>query len=314
MNRAPPVVLTALPLAESEIALIASRYRVVLWSTAHQADVATLGTVRAIVVGGQSGLGGLDLDLCGSLGLVHCLGTGHDGIALAALAARGVRVSSAGGVHSAIVADHALALWLASLRRVVAHDQAVRGGGWSAPVVPSRASGRRVGLLGFGSIGRQVARRLAGFDCELAYHSRRPVAAAPERHFAVPLELAAWSDDVIAVLPGGVATRHMVDAAFLRALGPGGHLVNVGRGSVVSTAALVAALDAGAIAGAALDVVDEEPDLPGALRQHPKVVLTPHAAGLCPDTRRLLLDRALENLDAYFRTGKPSTPVREDEP
>ena len=123
-----PVVLTSISLSESEIAMITARYHVVRWSGAGTVDTETLGKARAMLVSSQGGLNGLDLGLCPRLGLVHCFGAGYEGIDFAALASRGIRISADGGAHSAIVADHALALWLAGLRRVIDHDRARAAG------------------------------------------------------------------------------------------------------------------------------------------------------------------------------------------
>ena len=172
-------------------------------------------------------------------------------------------------------------------------------------------AGRRLGLLGFGQIGTRIARRALAFDMAVAYCARSPRPGCDLPFMADAAALARWADVLLVVVPGGAATRHMVDAAVLDALGPGGFLVNVGRGSVVDTAALEAALRGGRLAGAALDVIEDEPAVPAALRALPNLVLTPHMAGFSPASVAATITQVLVNLDAHFAGRPVPAPIPE---
>jgi lactate dehydrogenase-like 2-hydroxyacid dehydrogenase len=172
----------------------------------------------------------------------------------------------------------------------------------------STISGKRLGILGMGKIGGRIAHRAAdGFDMEVGYHNRSAVAGSPYRYFGNLVELATWADHLIAAAPGGAETKHLVNAEVLTALGPKGYVVNVGRGPVVDTAALIDALRAKRIGGAGLDVLEGEPAVPPILPELLKfdnVVVTPHIAGRAPEARVAATALIIANLDAHF-AGKP---------
>lgn len=191
----------------------------------------------------------------------------------------------------------------------------VRSGGWrdANPLRPS-AYGKRVGLLGMGNIGTRIAQRCAAFDMKISYHSRQPKPELPWNYLSTPLDLAKCSDILVVVVPGDESTRHMIGEAALDALGPNGFLVNVGRGSVVDTDALIAALQSGRLAGAALDVMEGEPNVPQALRDLPNIVLTPHMAGRSLEHLANTIELIIANFEARF-AGKPVlTPIPESAP
>ena len=168
---------------------------------------------------------------------------------------------------------------------------------------------KTVGILGFGRIGRAVAARVAPFETKLAYFARQPDAGVPYPHYPDPRALAAASDVLVVTVAGGPATRHIVDAAVLEALGPAGFLVNVARGSTIDEAALIAALERGAIAGAGLDVFASEPDLDERLLRFDSVVVQPHHASATVETRKAMGQLVRDNLAAHF-AGRPLlTPV-----
>jgi lactate dehydrogenase-like 2-hydroxyacid dehydrogenase len=173
----------------------------------------------------------------------------------------------------------------------------------------TRVSGKRLGILGLGRIGRTIARRASGFDMQIAYHSRHPVDSVPFRYCATPVELARSSDFLVVITPGGAATKHLVNEAVMRALGPSGILVNVARGSVVDEQALVRCLEDGALGGAGLDVFEDEPRVPEALFTMDNVVLQPHVGSATHETRRAMGDLAVDNLLAHFAGNPPLTPV-----
>jgi D-3-phosphoglycerate dehydrogenase len=166
-----------------------------------------------------------------------------------------------------------------------------------------------MGIFGLGHIGRRIARRAEGFEMTVGYHSRHRRDDVPYAYHDSVATLAEASDVLVVAAPGGAATRHAVNAAVLAALGRDGYLVNIGRGSVVDTAALIAALTAGGIAGAALDVMEGEPTPDPHLLQAPRLVLTPHIGGRSPEATAAGQKLLLDNLAAHF-TGRPlPTPV-----
>lgn len=264
-------------------------------------------TTRAIVGGGMTQIDAALLGALPALEIVAIHGVGTDGIDLAACRARGVRVTTTPGVLTDDVADQAIALMLAVHRRIAANDRLVRDGGWNAPL-GRRLSGRRIGIFGLGQIGNAIARRAAPFAGEILY-TARSAKDVPWCFVGDIAALAEASDVLVLAAPGGAATRHVVDAAVLDRLGPHGVLVNIARGSLVDEAALVAALRAGRIAGAGLDVFAEKPQVPPALRSMDQVVLAPHQGSATHETRAAMAELVLANLDAHF-AGRPlPTPL-----
>ncbi|HYP85515.1 2-hydroxyacid dehydrogenase [Variovorax sp.] len=243
---------------------------------------------------------------------VCSLGVGVDALDLAAARRRGVVVSNTPDVLNDCVADLAVGLLIDVARGMSRADRLVRRGDWprTGPgPLGTRVSGRRLGLLGMGRIGQTIARRLAGFDMEIRYHTRTPVAQVPHAHEASLEALAGWCDFLVVACAGGEATRHLVNAPVLAALGPAGFLVNIARGSVVDEAALVDAFRAGALAGAALDVFASEPQVPPELLAMDNVVLLPHIASATAQTRRAMGDLLLANVASFVDSGSLRTPV-----
>lgn len=248
-----------------------------------------------------------------ALKAICSLGVGCDAIDLQAAAARGVAVSNTPDVLTDCVADLALGLLIATARGLAAADRFVRRGSWPAGTfaLGTRVSGKRLGILGLGRIGRAIAERASGFRMQVRYHSRRPVAAsAPAPAYEPSLEnLARWSDFLVVACAGGPSTQGLVDEHVLAALGPQGVLVNVSRGSVVDEPALVRALSVGAIAGAGLDVYAHEPQVPAALLGLDNVVLTPHIGSATRETRQAMADLVFENVRSFVEHGRLATPV-----
>lgn len=310
-----PLLLVVSPFRPETLEPLADSFEVVTWSSvsaAPQAFLADHGArVRALLTNGMLGVPEACRDALPALGLIACNGVGVDGIDLGWAGARGVRVTNTPDVLSADVADHALALVLAALRRVPQADRHVRDGAWEQGPFPlgRRFAGSRVGIVGLGRIGRLIARRAAAFDTEVAYTGRRPQADAPWHHEATPVALAAWADVLIVSTPGGPDTRHVIGATVLDALGPEGLLVNVARGSVVDQSALLSALESGRLGAAALDVFEDEPRVPAALRTRADVVLTPHIASATVQTRAAMAELVVRNLSAFARGQPLPTPV-----
>ncbi len=258
-----------------------------------------------IVTSAGAGADAALIDALPNLRVISSFGVGLDKLDLAAAQRRGVPVGYTPDVLNDCVADLAFGLMLAIGRRIPEADRYVRAGRWTekgAPPFPlgRQVSGARLGIVGLGRIGRTIARRASGFDMEVQYHSRRPVEGVAWRHEPKLLELARWSDFLVVITAGGAETRHLVNDEVLDALGPKGYVVNVARGSVIDEAALVRALQAGRIGGAALDVFEREPEVPAELFTLDNVVLVPHIASATVQTREAMGQRVLDNLEAFF--------------
>lgn len=260
---------------------------------------------EAYVAGAALGLPTEWLAALPSLRVVSLFGVGLDRLDLAALRARGIAVGYTPEVLNDCVADHAFALLLDTLRGVAAADRFVRRGDWAQGAfrLGRRVSGARLGIVGMGRIGQAIADRSTGFRMEVRYHTRRPVEGLRWAHEPSLQALARWCDALVLITSGGVGTHHLIDASVLDALGPDGVLVNVARGSVVDQDALIAALQQGRIAGAGLDVFEDEPRVPAELMAMEQVVLTPHIASATRQTREAMAERVLANLAAFFERG-----------
>ena len=243
-----------------------------------------------------------------ALKIVSVFGVGYDGVDLQAARTRGIAVTHTPGVLTDDVADLAMALMLAVARGVARADQHVRLGKWPAGGLPlgRKVSGARLGIVGLGRIGHAIAKRAQAFDMEISYTARSEKSEAAFTYYADAQSLAAAVDFLVVITPGGAATRNLVNAEVLKSLGSDGYLINVARGSVIDEDALVAALQAGTIAGAGLDVFASEPQVPEALWAMPNVVLTPHIASGTVQTREAMAALALANMQA----GTSGQPVR----
>ena len=240
------------------------------------------------------------------LKVISSFGVGLDTLDLEAARARGIAVGYTPDVLNDCVADTAFALLMDVARRISAADRFVRRGDWLKGQFPTatKVSGKRLGILGMGRIGRVIARRASGFDMEVRYHNRRPLTDVDYGYAASLKELAAWCDFLVIASAGGAETQGLVSAEVLDALGPQGYLVNISRGTVVDEAALVDALTHKRIAGAGLDVFAQEPQVPAALMALDNVVLLPHLASNTHETRAAMAQRVEDNLSAFF-AGRP---------
>jgi hydroxypyruvate reductase len=263
---------------------------------------------EAVATSAGVGLTNEQLAALPTLRIVSSMGVGLDRLPLEALAARSIAVGYTPDVLNDCVADTAIALMLDIARRTTEADRYVRAGRWAQGGpnfgLGRRVSGAKLGIVGLGRIGQTIARRGMGFDMTIRYHARRPVADVPWPHEPSLLELARWCDFLVVITAGGAGTRHLINAEVLDALGPRSFLVNVARGSVIDEAALVQALQAKRIAGAGLDVFENEPLVPEALFALDNVVLLPHIASATEETRRAMAQRTVDNLDSYFRDGR----------
>jgi hydroxypyruvate reductase len=240
------------------------------------------------------------------------IGVGTDAIDLGAAKARGIVVSNTPDVLNDCVADLALGLLIDVARGLSAADRHVRRGDWLAkgPIPPgTRVSGKRLGLLGMGNIARAIARRAAGFSMDIRYHCRTPKPALAWPYEPSLLELAGWADFLVVACSGGAETRHLVSAEVLRALGPKAFLVNVARGSVIDEAAMVDALQRGGLGGAALDVFENEPQVPASLVAMDNVVLVSHIGSATRETRQAMVELVLGNVRSFLDSGHVLTEV-----
>jgi lactate dehydrogenase-like 2-hydroxyacid dehydrogenase len=243
------------------------------------------------------------------LGLVACYGTGIEGVDQAHAKAQGVLLSNAADANAAAVAEFAMGLMIASVRQIGKGDRFIRSGRWSGtaiermPIVPGLA-GRRLGIYGLGAIGARIATMASAFGMEIGYHNRSRRPELPYLYQDSLVGLAEWSDVLMVAVRASAETRHAVNAQVLRALGPKGHLVNISRGIAVDEESLCDALETGVIAGAGLDVFENEPNVPDRLKAIDNVVLTPHIAAMADSAQAAQQELLLRNLDAFF-AGKP---------
>ncbi|HEY8878541.1 MAG TPA: NAD(P)-dependent oxidoreductase [Roseateles sp.] len=307
-------LLLLVPIAAEHKALLLDRFTVIeaLDPAARAAAIAARGPdIELVLTNGSVGFTAAEIAACPRLKLLAAQGAGYENLDVAAAKAAGVLVCNGAGTNDDCVADHALALLLASVRALPQQGAALRAGVWrdALPLFP-HFKGRRLGIVGLGGIGLKIAARAAAFGMALGYHNRRPrEGAGGAIWFDSVTALAAWADDLVVATPGGAATRHIVNAAVLAALGPGGHVVNIARGSCVDTVALAAALQAGQIAGAALDVYESEPHPPEALLGFDNVILTPHVAGWSPQSIRATVENFIANVEAWQRGQALPTPL-----
>lgn len=259
------------------------------------------------------GLSADEMDALPNLKFIANFGVGYDSTDVVAAAECGILVTNTPDVLNDGVADLAVGLMIDVLRGISAADGFARENRWPAGAFPLRrqVTGTKVGIVGLGRIGQAIADRLVGFRCQIGYHNRSEVTGSSLRYFAELLDLARWCDVLMVVVPGGAATRHLIDADVLAALGERGFLVNVARGSVVDEDALIDALEQGVIAGAGLDVYADEPHIPAGLRESSAVVLTPHIASGTEETRQAMADVVLANIATWVAEGQGVTPVNE---
>ena len=249
------------------------------------------------------------LDRLPNLRLIVVPGAGYDAVDISAARARGVTVANAGAAHSSIVADHAVALTLASIHRLPEMERWLREGNWKGEPPRRHAMlAQRFGIVGLGNIGTAVAERLAPFGGEIAWWSRSAKAARWPRHESL-LELARWCTALIVATRGSAVG--LINAETIAAVGPEGLIVNISRGSVIDEEALISALKEGRLGSAALDVFAEEPTPPDRWRDVPNTILTPHIAGVSHESLERLAKTAMRNLASVLDGSPVAHEVRE---
>jgi len=308
-----PVVLTAAKLWPPMMEALHGAFEV--HDRTHLSDPAAFAQVaprvRGIAASGESKVPRELIAQLPALEMISVFGVGYDGVDVAAARERGIAVTHTPNVLNDEVADLAMALVLAVSRRLVEADRYVRGGQWKNGPMPlaRKVSGTRMGIVGLGRIGQAIARRAEAFGMSIAYTGRNAKPESPYRYVASAEALAAEVEFLVVITPGGAGTRKLIDAKVLAALGKKGYLVNVARGSVVDETALVEALQNGTIAGAGLDVFENEPHVPEALFALDNVVLVPHIGSATWQTRQAMADLSFGNLRAHFAGEKLLSPV-----
>ncbi len=269
--------------------------------------------IRAIVTRGELGANAALIAACPKLEIICVYGVGYDAVDLGAARERGIRVANTPDVLTRDCADLGVAMMLCLSRGMIGAERWVRDGHWAARgayPLQNRVWGKRAGILGLGRIGLEVARRLEGFGIEIAYTSRtsKPEAAR-WRHLPDPEELAAESDFLFVTLAASAATRHIVNARVIAALGRTGMLINISRASNIDEEALLDALETGRLGGAALDVFEGEPKLNPRFLALDNVVLQPHHASGTFETRKAMGQLLRDNLAAHFAGAPLPSPV-----
>lgn len=298
-----PALLVHPPLGLFEMQL--GGYDVVHWPT-DRTDI------RAAVTIGHVGLTNAMIDALPNLGAIVCFGVGVDGLDLAHCKHRDVAITHGREINHEDVADVALGLMIARLRLFTEGERVLREGKWQPPLaVPPqrRLRGRKLGIVGMGAIGQAIATRAQAFGLEIAWHGPRRKPDVAYRYEADLLELARWADVLAIAARGDKSTENIIDARVINALGSDGILINVSRGSVVDEEALIAALKDGRIAGAGLDVFQEEPTPAARWKDAPNTTLTPHLGGGTREALYAGSQNVLENLRRFYAGEALLTPL-----
>ena len=307
-----PVLLQLGTISERMAERIAAGFDVVQLPPDHEAFLAERGSDFAAI----ATMRGVPDDVLAelpNLKVISSFGVGYDNIDAATAANRGILVAHTPDVLNDEVADTAIMLWLAVSKELLPAERWARSGVWETkgnyPLARTTRD-RKVGILGLGRIGQTIAKMTEMFGAEVHYHSRSRK-GVPYQYSDSLADMARAVDVLFVITPGGEGTRHLVNAEVLDALGPEGILINVSRGSVVDEAALVEALREGRLGAAGLDVFEDEPRIPDALKAMESVVLLPHIGSATVETRQAMGDLVCDNLDAWLAEGKVVTPVPE---
>ena len=269
--------------------------------------------IRAVIAFG--GFSAEQMDALPNLEIITCPGVGYDGIDTDHAAERGIIITHTPNVLNDEVADTAVALLLNTVRQFYFAEKWVRDGRWERDgafeLSPFTLKGRKVGLYGLGRIGEEIAARLEPFKVEISYHTRSPKKGVAYAYHPTLASLADAVDTLICIVPKTDETHKTINADILKALGPNGILGIVGRGWTVDEGDLIAALEAGTLGGAGLDVFYDEPHVPEKLLIFDTVSVLPHVASASVATRRAMAQLVADNLKSWFAEGRPVTPVPE---
>lgn len=258
------------------------------------------------------------IDRLPNLEIISNFGVGYDAVDAAYAAGKDIMVTNTPDVLTEEVADTALGLLIMAVRELGGAERYLRAGRWAGegdyPLTGGTLRGKTVGVLGLGRIGKAIAQRLEAFGLSIVYHGRSRQDGVDYAYYPDLAEMAGAVDILMSVAPGGAETRHIINADVLKALGPEGWVINIGRGSVVDEAALADALRTGTIAGAGLDVFENEPNVPAELMAFDNIVLLPHVGSASLHTRQLMGQLVVDNLRRWFDTKEALTPVAECRP
>ena len=265
--------------------------------------LAKLADTRFVQTGGGIGADAALMDSLPHLEIIASMGVGTDAIDVAAARARGIAVTNTPGVLDDDVADLALALMVMCARRLGASERFVRDGRWLQGAFPlaGKVSGKRLGVVGLGRIGKAIALRADSMSMSISYFGRHRQMGVSYDYFSSLVSMAAQVDFLVLACPGGAETFHLINESVIEALGPKGILVNIARGSVVDQRALVKALANGSLGGAGLDVFEDEPNVPQELLAMDQVVLMPHVGSATVETRKAMADLVVANLVAHLQ-------------
>lgn len=313
-----PTVLMPRPMRPIVAAQLSDKVKLVqshLASSPADVEAEVAPDVCAVACGGGFPVDQDFLSRFPNLEIVANFGVGYDNVDAAACAAKGIMVTNTPDVLTEEVADTAIGLMIMTVREFGAAERYLRAGEWETqspyPLTRGSLVGRTMGIVGLGRIGKAIARRAEACGLKIAYHGRTQQTGVAYPYYASVKGLAEAVDILMLVAPGGASTQHMVNADVLSALGAEGVLVNVGRGSLVDEEALIKALEAGTILSAGLDVFEEEPHVPEALRTMENVVLLPHVGSASVRTRDAMGQLVVDNLISWFDKGEAVTPVAE---
>ncbi len=308
-------ILLATPMMPMIEKALAERHT--LHKLAEAPDRATFLAAVADRVTGIATMGKADaalIDALPNLQIISSFGVGYDGVDAAHAASKNIVVTHTPDVLNDDVANMAVLMLLACSRRFCEWHGFARSGQWKDlgdPPLARAVSGRKVGILGLGRIGQDIARKLEVIGCEIVYHGRRKQDDQPYPYYDDLTAMARDVDFLIAICPGGEATRGIVNAQVLEALGPEGTFINIARGSVHDEQALIEALQTGKLGYAGLDVFENEPDIPQALRTLDNVILQPHQGSATVETRQKMGQLVADNLLDWFDEKPARTPVPE---
>jgi lactate dehydrogenase-like 2-hydroxyacid dehydrogenase len=318
MSKIIPPVLIASPVSPMIIERVARKFKVIkLFECADTEGYLRdhAGEVRAAIIGyNQPFFNAENIKRFPKLEIISSFGVGYDHVDVNAAKEHGVIVTNTPDVLTDEVADLAMGLLISTLRRIPQADAYVRDGSWlhkGAFPLSDTLQGKIMGIVGFGRIGKAIAKRAKAFGVKLVYHGRSQQAGVKLRYYPNLVEMAQAVDILMVITPGGASTHHLINATVLEALGAKGTLINVARGSVVDEAALVQALATGTLGAAGLDVFETEPCVPKDLIAMPNVVLLPHIASASHHTRNLMGKLVADNIISWLSGKGAKTPVFE---
>jgi lactate dehydrogenase-like 2-hydroxyacid dehydrogenase len=304
-------------LIESEIGQVFEVHKVPTPADLERVVAKCADRIEAVCTGGHTNVktDAALIDRLPKLKVIANFGVGYDSIDVHAAAKRGIIVTNTPDVLNEEVADTALGLLLMTVRELGAAERYLRAGKWATDgdyrLTPGSLRDRTLGMVGFGRIGKAIAKRAAAFGMPIRYFGRTRQADVAYPFYDDIVAMARDVDTLMVITPGGPATKGLIGKAVLEALGPRGIVINMARGTVVDEAALIAALRAGTIFGAGLDVMYNEPKIDPTLMTLPHTVLLPHVGSASVFTRDRMGQLVADNLAAYAARKSPPTPVLE---